>query len=550
MESPVTALSSLYGHVLSDVTAYVEVWSSNRRENYSKTFSQQLVNLGAKVSKTFNKHITHVVFKDGHQGTWDKAVKAGVKLVSVLWVERCREAAAHVDESEFPAINTNDGLPQIVKKKHKCMQPKDFVEKTPENDRRMQRKFDKMSKELKVQKAGVASQISQTFDFPQLKPSLGYSPSALGSSPLDNGCDDLDTSYDELWGSLEKKRNISNYSKNKVTSKKSVIRATELEDPNCLLTSGKSSNNLTPQQIKDKLRRNSHAVTSFQKKSRKSLARSKTVEEPVQSFMNCGTQSALNSNVDYEALPNKLTVCKENESTKKVRSNCRKSKTPTSNLHLSTENIVMPEIPKLSELRNGSDSEGACSSFEDFFSADLKSQKRPFARFSLGTLPPESPTSPLFIKNKKGSSRKRRRSVQDLEECNCSGKRRRKSICSKDNLVNSEFKHDAKTMSPVADCVERNPIKTKINKTAKSDQVNNKGTTSSSLLSSETNLNTNDTLATSTELNQKKDIGLVKGMEKITELTTCKKSPNQPVMKNGAESEKQEDEPKSFQKCM
>ncbi|KAE8603338.1 hypothetical protein XENTR_v10014304 [Xenopus tropicalis] len=593
MESPVTALSSLYGHVLSDVTAYVEVWSSNRRENYSKTFSQQLVNLGAKVSKTFNKHITHVVFKDGHQGTWDKAVKAGVKLVSVLWVERCREAAAHVDESEFPAINTNDGLPQIVKKKHKCMQPKDFVEKTPENDRRMQRKFDKMSKELKVQKAGVddpvllfdqygtlmyspkavaadrcnamekrikemknkrenlsptASQISQTFDFPQLKPSLGYSPSALGSSPLDNGCDDLDTSYDELWGSLEKKRNISNYSKNKVTSKKSVIRATELEDPNCLLTSGKSSNNLTPQQIKDKLRRNSHAVTSFQKKSRKSLARSKTVEEPVQSFMNCGTQSALNSNVDYEALPNKLTVCKENESTKKVRSNCRKSKTPTSNLHLSTENIVMPEIPKLSELRNGSDSEGACSSFEDFFSADLKSQKRPFARFSLGTLPPESPTSPLFIKNKKGSSRKRRRSVQDLEECNCSGKRRRKSICSKDNLVNSEFKHDAKTMSPVADCVERNPIKTKINKTAKSDQVNNKGTTSSSLLSSETNLNTNDTLATSTELNQKKDIGLVKGMEKITELTTCKKSPNQPVMKNGAESEKQEDEPKSFQK--
>eukprot|EP00079_Xenopus_tropicalis_P035454 XP_017949225.1 PREDICTED: microcephalin isoform X8 [Xenopus tropicalis] len=230
MESPVTALSSLYGHVLSDVTAYVEVWSSNRRENYSKTFSQQLVNLGAKVSKTFNKHITHVVFKDGHQGTWDKAVKAGVKLVSVLWVERCREAAAHVDESEFPAINTNDGLPQIVKKKHKCMQPKDFVEKTPENDRRMQRKFDKMSKELKVQKAGVddpvllfdqygtlmyspkavaadrcnamekrikemknkrenlsptASQISQTFDFPQLKPSLGYSPSALGSSPLD-----------------------------------------------------------------------------------------------------------------------------------------------------------------------------------------------------------------------------------------------------------------------------------------------------------------------------------------------------------------------------
>lgn len=41
-----------------------------------------------KVSKTFNKQVTHVVFKDGYQSTWDKAQKKGVKLVSVLWVEK------------------------------------------------------------------------------------------------------------------------------------------------------------------------------------------------------------------------------------------------------------------------------------------------------------------------------------------------------------------------------------------------------------------------------------------------------------------------------
>lgn len=40
------------------------------------------------VSKTFNKQVTHVVFKDGHQSTWDKAQKRGVKLVSVFWVEK------------------------------------------------------------------------------------------------------------------------------------------------------------------------------------------------------------------------------------------------------------------------------------------------------------------------------------------------------------------------------------------------------------------------------------------------------------------------------
>uniref|UniRef100_A0A8I5KQZ4 Microcephalin 1 n=1 Tax=Homo sapiens TaxID=9606 RepID=A0A8I5KQZ4_HUMAN len=74
--------------ILKDVVAYVEVWSSNGTENYSKTFTTQLVDMGAKVSKTFNKQVTHVIFKDGYQSTWDKAQKRGVKLVSVLWVEK------------------------------------------------------------------------------------------------------------------------------------------------------------------------------------------------------------------------------------------------------------------------------------------------------------------------------------------------------------------------------------------------------------------------------------------------------------------------------
>lgn len=40
------------------------------------------------VSKTFNKHVTHVIFKEGRLATWRKAQKAGVKMVSVLWVEK------------------------------------------------------------------------------------------------------------------------------------------------------------------------------------------------------------------------------------------------------------------------------------------------------------------------------------------------------------------------------------------------------------------------------------------------------------------------------
>ncbi|NXS74012.1 MCPH1 protein, partial [Pandion haliaetus] len=157
------------------ISAFVEVWSSNRTENYSKTFEQQLLDMGAKVSKTLNKHVTHVVFKDGRLATWRKAQKMDVKIVSVLWVEKCRETGVHADESLFPAVDTNEGLPLLIKK-HKCMQPKDFVEKTPENDRRLQRRLDEMAKELAVQKTAINSETDVPVLLFEDNGSLVYSP--------------------------------------------------------------------------------------------------------------------------------------------------------------------------------------------------------------------------------------------------------------------------------------------------------------------------------------------------------------------------------------
>ncbi|CAL8257277.1 unnamed protein product [Lota lota] len=136
--------------ILKDVVAYVDVWSSTKTENYSKPFIDQLREMGAEVSKTFNKHVTHVVFKDGHQATWNKAKKIGAKLVSVLWVARCKDEATFVDEELFPAQN-DEGNRLIKKRTHRCMQPKDSAEKTPENNRRMKKKLDKMIKDLAPQ---------------------------------------------------------------------------------------------------------------------------------------------------------------------------------------------------------------------------------------------------------------------------------------------------------------------------------------------------------------------------------------------------------------
>ncbi|XP_015477109.1 microcephalin [Parus major] len=161
--------------VLKGISAFVEVWSSNRTENYSKTFEQQLLDMGAKVSKTLNKHVTHLVFKDGRLTTWKKAQKMGVKIVSVLWVEKCRETGAHVDESLFPAVDTNEGF-LIPIKKHKCMQPKDYVEQTPENNRKLQRRLNQMAKELALQKTAVNAETDVPVLLFEDNGSLIYSP--------------------------------------------------------------------------------------------------------------------------------------------------------------------------------------------------------------------------------------------------------------------------------------------------------------------------------------------------------------------------------------
>ncbi|XP_048154083.1 microcephalin isoform X1 [Corvus hawaiiensis] len=161
--------------VLKGISAFVEVWSSSRTENYSKTFEQQLLDMGAKVSKTLNKHVTHVVFKDGRLTTWKKAQKMGVKIVSVLWVEKCQETGVHVDESLFPAVDANKGFLLPIKK-HKCMQPKDYVEKTPENNRKLQRRLSQIAKELALQKTAVNAETDVPVLLFEDNGSLIYSP--------------------------------------------------------------------------------------------------------------------------------------------------------------------------------------------------------------------------------------------------------------------------------------------------------------------------------------------------------------------------------------
>ncbi|XP_038656355.1 microcephalin isoform X2 [Scyliorhinus canicula] len=185
--------------ILQGVVAFVEVWSSNKTENYSKPFIDHLINMGATVLKYFNKQVTHVIFKDGHESVWKKAKRTGVKLVSVLWVERCMATGTHVDESLFPALN--ESKPSTENKRaHRCMKPRDFIEKTPENDKRLQKKLDQMIQNLNFKNTIVDPPLL-SFDEDPTVPNMPK----MKSVPLNHFCGMVE----RLKEMKEKRENLS-----------------------------------------------------------------------------------------------------------------------------------------------------------------------------------------------------------------------------------------------------------------------------------------------------------------------------------------------------
>ncbi|XP_038047413.1 microcephalin-like isoform X3 [Patiria miniata] len=126
--------------VLKDVVAYVEV--RTKMENRSNSVCKQLERLGAVVVKKFtnDEPVTHVVWKDGKKSTKDKAIKRGIHLVSVLWVDSCKQNQRRAEESLFPVTDCNEDTAIVIPRRMKSMQPKSFEEDLESSTERMVRK--------------------------------------------------------------------------------------------------------------------------------------------------------------------------------------------------------------------------------------------------------------------------------------------------------------------------------------------------------------------------------------------------------------------------
>lgn len=90
--------------ILCGIVAYIEVPNKQRID----ILTSILKKLGASVRNKFDREVTHVVFKNGSLETYKRAKLLNVHLVSVLWVEACRNSKAKISEKLFPVCEKND----------------------------------------------------------------------------------------------------------------------------------------------------------------------------------------------------------------------------------------------------------------------------------------------------------------------------------------------------------------------------------------------------------------------------------------------------------
>ncbi|XP_068247059.1 microcephalin [Palaemon carinicauda] len=155
--SPTQPASTL---ILEGVVAYVEV--RIHRANHSDVIRDQLIALGAAVREKLTSDVTHVVFKDGSKGTFNRAKKRGLHLVSSLWVDACKETFQRAPEALYPSTSLESySNPLFLSRlrKQKSMQPRDLGEEERIADIKAKRK-------RKVLKSALVSQpLEENYGF-------------------------------------------------------------------------------------------------------------------------------------------------------------------------------------------------------------------------------------------------------------------------------------------------------------------------------------------------------------------------------------------------
>ncbi|XP_046809821.1 microcephalin isoform X2 [Lucilia cuprina] len=89
--------------IMRNIVVYVEVRSGE--DNRSAGVRKVIEALGARVNLSLNRDTTHVIFKDGLMSTFKKAKQMNVPIVSILWIEACKNQRRICDPKDYPISN-------------------------------------------------------------------------------------------------------------------------------------------------------------------------------------------------------------------------------------------------------------------------------------------------------------------------------------------------------------------------------------------------------------------------------------------------------------
>uniref|UniRef100_A0A8D8M696 Microcephalin n=1 Tax=Cacopsylla melanoneura TaxID=428564 RepID=A0A8D8M696_9HEMI len=103
------------GRIMQGVVAYVDIRLDG--SDKSRGVVKILNHLGAHVSKTLNKTVTHVIFYEGSLSTVEKAKLWHIPLVSVEWVNACKTSCLLLSSEAFPPVHIEDYFDSIRQNK-------------------------------------------------------------------------------------------------------------------------------------------------------------------------------------------------------------------------------------------------------------------------------------------------------------------------------------------------------------------------------------------------------------------------------------------------
>lgn len=112
--------------IFANCKIYVEVRTGD--DNRSFGIKNRLIRDGITINEKLYKDTTHVIFKDGLLSTYKNAMKMGIPVTTILWIDACQAQLRLVDTAKFKISNLDRyEHPELYKRlrREKSMQPKE-----------------------------------------------------------------------------------------------------------------------------------------------------------------------------------------------------------------------------------------------------------------------------------------------------------------------------------------------------------------------------------------------------------------------------------------